>query len=64
MSLVEHRLGHFTEVMDMVVSLENARDISAGQRAEVQLRLSLLSDQIEEVVALVRDPGELNLIVH
>lgn len=59
MSFVQVRLGHLlTEVMDMVVSLEHARDIPAPQRAEVQLRLSLVSDDLEELVALVADPDE------
>ena len=59
MSSVENRLATLlTEVMDMAVSLEHARDISAAQRFEVQLGLSLLSDQLEDLVALVSLPHE------
>ncbi len=65
MSFVQLRLGHLlTEVMDMLVSLEQARDIPASQRAEVQLRLSLVSDDLEELVALVAVPNEPNVAIN
>lgn len=54
MSFVHDRLGHLlTEVEDMSVAGEKARDLPAADRAEVALRLSLVSKNLRHLVVLV-----------